>query len=178
MPAFRSAVNSCVSSSVDGTRGSVQGKANPHKTASQAIAAHVVQRHPILGPTSRHLSSLQILTCSLFTGCQLSQIYMAKRRSRTSFIGAFSDGEATTCFLSVHHCPHLVTRTEAARRLVRRFGCVWIRYVVDSPGLEGTTAEHRCELDRLLLPFLLNDVSPWMIRTHSCLSFVGLPHDM
>ena len=66
MPAFRSAVNSGVTSSVDGTRGSVQGKANPHKTASQAIAAHVVQRHPVLGPTARPLSSLQILTCSLF----------------------------------------------------------------------------------------------------------------
>ena len=90
----------------------------------------------------------------------------------------FADGKATSCFLSVHECPHLVTRSEAARRLVRRFGCVWICYVVDSPGPEGAIAEHRCELDRLLLPFLLNGVSPWMIRTHSCLSFVVLPHDM
>ena len=90
----------------------------------------------------------------------------------------FADGEATTCFLSVHQCPP----SGHSFRGSTKVGSA-VRLCVDSlrrrlTRAEGATAEQRCELDRLLFPFLLNDVSPWMIRTHSCLSFVVLPHNM
>ena len=111
MPAFRSAV---------------QRIANPHMTASQATV-HVVQRHPILEPAARPLSSLQILTCSFFSCCCSPRSTWPSDALAHPSLVHVADGEATTCFLSVHHCPHLVTRSEAARRLVWRFGCVWIR---------------------------------------------------
>ena len=181
MPAFRSAVNSGVSWSVDGTRGSVQGTAKLNKTASQAIAAHVVQRHPILGPTSRPLSILQILMCSFLPVANSPRSKGPSDTLARPSLVHVADGEATTCSQSVHHCPHLVTRSDP-RQHEGWFGgsavCGFVRCVVDSPGPEGATAEHRCELDRLLLPFLLNGVNPWMIWTHSCLSFVVLPHNV
>ena len=131
MPAFRSAVNSGVSSSVDWTRGSVQGKANPNKTASQAIAAHVcsASSYPRTGPRDpcRVCRFLRVLFLPVASSPRST--WPSDALARPSLVH-FADGEATTCFLSVHHCSHLVTRSEAARRLVQRFGCVWIRYVV------------------------------------------------
>ena len=107
MPAFLSTVNSGVSSSVDGTRGSVQGKANPHKTASQAIAAHVVQRHPLSLDRPRDPCRVCRFLRVLFLPVASSSrsTWPSDALARPSLVH-FADGETTTCFLSVHHCSH------------------------------------------------------------------------